>query len=136
MTAADVDTALIELVDKLPTYVLGPWSGLRGMMRDIFIAMCLFGICLPANSGCTSNADCPNNEMCLFGFCIPGGGGGGFGGGGGGGGRGFGGGGGGGDRGGYGGGGGGRGFGGGGSGGGGGGYGGGGGGGGRDRDRY
>lgn len=38
--AEDVERAVSELVDHLPSETLAPWTALRGIMRDVFIAMC------------------------------------------------------------------------------------------------
>ncbi|HEX9816887.1 MAG TPA: ATP-binding protein, partial [Candidatus Thermoplasmatota archaeon] len=41
---ADVETAVTETVEQLPSHALTAWSSLRGIMRDIFIAMCLYDV--------------------------------------------------------------------------------------------
>ncbi len=42
--SADVDQAVTQAVEQLPSHTLTAWSSLRGIMRDIFIGMCLYDV--------------------------------------------------------------------------------------------
>lgn len=39
--AADVEAAIPRVIEGLPTEAVAQWARLRGMMRDVFVAMCL-----------------------------------------------------------------------------------------------
>lgn len=45
--AEDVDAAVSDLVDRLPTESLAGWAAVRGLMRDVFIAMCRYDLSSP-----------------------------------------------------------------------------------------
>lgn len=40
----DVDEAVTQAIEQLPSHTLTAWSSLRGIMRDIFIGMCLYDV--------------------------------------------------------------------------------------------
>ncbi|MBI2077586.1 MAG: hypothetical protein HYT80_04330 [Euryarchaeota archaeon] len=40
--ATEAEAALAEVVEHLPNGPMGAWASLRGLMRDIFVAMCLY----------------------------------------------------------------------------------------------
>ena len=42
--SADIDEAVTLAVEQLPSHTLAAWSSLRGIMRDIFIGMCLYDV--------------------------------------------------------------------------------------------
>lgn len=45
--AEDAERAVGDLVDRLPSRTLAPWAALRGLMRDIFICMCVYDLGSP-----------------------------------------------------------------------------------------
>lgn len=47
LTRDEVELSVAEIVDILPTSTVSAWASTRGLMRDIFIAMCLYDLSSP-----------------------------------------------------------------------------------------
>jgi hypothetical protein len=67
--AAEVDAAVAELVDRLPTATLTAWAATRGLMRDIFIAMCLHDLNSPTEIARRLRLE-PKNVIVLLGRLV------------------------------------------------------------------
>jgi hypothetical protein len=66
VTVEDVDRAVGELVDHLPSRTIAPWTQVRGMMRDVFIAMCLHDLDAPTQIARRLDLE-PKNVVVLLG---------------------------------------------------------------------
>lgn len=71
IAAANVDEVVSELVDSLPTEHLTSWAAVRGIMRDVFIAMCLYDLEAPTEIARRLGLE-PKNVVVLLGrLCVP-----------------------------------------------------------------
>ena len=65
ITAEAADAAVGELVEQLPTETVASWSAVRGIMRDAFIAMCLYDLESPTDIANRLGAE-PKNVIVLL----------------------------------------------------------------------
>jgi hypothetical protein len=62
----DVETAVFDVVDHLPTETVTAWAAVRGHMRDIFVAMCLHDLQRPTQIARRLDLE-PKNVVVLLG---------------------------------------------------------------------
>lgn len=66
VTAEDVEAALTDLIDRLPSASLEAWTALRGLMRDLFVTMCLHDLTSPTEIAKRVGHE-PKNVIVLLG---------------------------------------------------------------------
>lgn len=65
-TAAHVEAAVADAVERLPTFAVAALSALRGIMRDIFVGMCLYDVESPTEIAQRLGLE-PKNVVVLLG---------------------------------------------------------------------